>query len=515
MAVIQEAKSDPASHTSSVTATTAPIPSPPSDPPAPYSAFSPARRRFIIGTVTAVGFFGPLCGAVYLPSLVLFQQIFHTTVTVINASVSVYMAVFAIAVRYTLDIPCPFSQQGLLVRSKERSLTPLFGAAAADYGGRKTVYMFALGSFLISNILLAALPPTLPGLFVLRIFQAFGSCIVTSVGAGTVADIIEPAKRASALAIFLLGPQLGPILGPLIGGQFATLSRWRWVFGFLALTCAPLYVLVLFFLPETLRCLVGNGEIYASSSWFAMPRLRQKPLVDQGRFPKPPKPTVMGFIRLLRYPPHLIVSVNGALSFAGLYAIYVTFPSVWEERYGFSSAEVGYLYLAPGISLLIASVLTGRLSDYRRAKALKAAQQAAGSGSVLPEQRISLQIFGFIISGAGKVLYGWFTAHEIHPSAGLVGSGIAAVGTAIIFVTSTSFQTECDPSQAASLVALAGLVRNIAAAIAAVIIDRIVRSIGYGWCFTGLGILDVACVAGVLLIMWKGQTFRERRLARS
>lgn len=66
--------------------------------PPPYSAFSAARRRFIIGVVTAAGFFGPLCGAVYLPSLVLFQDIFKASATTINATVSVYMAVFAVVV---------------------------------------------------------------------------------------------------------------------------------------------------------------------------------------------------------------------------------------------------------------------------------------------------------------------------------------------------------------------------------------------------------------------------------
>jgi MFS family permease len=57
--------------------------------------------------------------------------------------------------------------------------------------------------------------------------------MVTAVGAGTVADITEPAKRASRMGVFLLGPQLGPLLGPLIGGQFSTMGRWRWIFGFL------------------------------------------------------------------------------------------------------------------------------------------------------------------------------------------------------------------------------------------------------------------------------------------
>lgn len=67
-------------------------------PPPPYSAFSINRRRFILGVVTAAGFFGPLCGAVYLPSLRLFQKIFNTTEPAINGTVSMYMVVFAVAV---------------------------------------------------------------------------------------------------------------------------------------------------------------------------------------------------------------------------------------------------------------------------------------------------------------------------------------------------------------------------------------------------------------------------------
>jgi hypothetical protein len=67
-------------------------------PPPPYSAFSINRRRFILGVVTAAGFFGPLCGAVYLPSIRLFQKIFETSEPAINGTVSMYMVVFAIAV---------------------------------------------------------------------------------------------------------------------------------------------------------------------------------------------------------------------------------------------------------------------------------------------------------------------------------------------------------------------------------------------------------------------------------
>lgn len=115
------------------------------DPTPAYTAFAPSRQMLIVLIATAAGFFSPLCGAVYLPSLILFEKIFSTTSTVINASVSVYWAVFGVA--------------------------PLFGAAASDYGGRKTIYITSLAVFLVVNGLLAALPPTVGGLFTLRVFQ--------------------------------------------------------------------------------------------------------------------------------------------------------------------------------------------------------------------------------------------------------------------------------------------------------------------------------------------------------
>jgi predicted MFS family arabinose efflux permease len=261
---------------------------------------------------------------------------------------------------------------------------PLFGAVASDIGGRKLVYMVGLGSYLIANVLLAVLPANIGLLFILRIFQALGSCIVFSVGAGTVADIVEPAKRASALAIFLLGVQLAPAFGPLIGSLFVDESRWRWIFGSLALTCFPVYLAILFCVPETLRSLVGNGAALAERPFFTIPKLRTKPCVDVNG-PKIPRPSFRKFMRLLKYPPHLIVSFNGAFQFAGLYSMYVSFPRIWTKVYHWSTVEVGYAYLVPGISMFIASIVIGRVSDILRKKAVA----KSPDGETSPESRIA------------------------------------------------------------------------------------------------------------------------------
>lgn len=116
---------------------------------------------------------------------------------------------------------------------------PLFWASQADYAGRKPLYIISLLIYITANILLAALPANLAALFILRIFQGFGAASVLSLGAGTVADIIEPKKRASAMSMVLLGPQLGPVLGPLLGGALTGGGSWRWTFWFLGLWTRP------------------------------------------------------------------------------------------------------------------------------------------------------------------------------------------------------------------------------------------------------------------------------------
>lgn len=68
-------------------------------PRPPYSALYPAKRRLILSIVTVAGFFGPLAAGIYLPALPVLQRAFHTSATAINATVSVFMVVLAVAVR--------------------------------------------------------------------------------------------------------------------------------------------------------------------------------------------------------------------------------------------------------------------------------------------------------------------------------------------------------------------------------------------------------------------------------
>jgi len=449
--------------------------------PPQYSAYTPSRKNFILLLVTLAGFLGPVSGNIYIPILPQLQTAFNCSETTINATVSVFMAIFAIA--------------------------PLIWASWADFGGRKLLYLVSLIFFIVSNILLAAVPANIGALFVLRIVQAFGASSVMSVGAGTVADIIEPKNRAKAISYFMLGPQLGPILGPILS-IIAAGGSWRWIFGFLALYGGVVYFLILFFLPETLRYLVGDGSIYSqsTSSWIVLPKsFRQRKLVeDSPKFPKPPKPSLKNYYQILKYKPVLLCSINAGLLFATFYGMSVTFARVLQDNYGFSSLQRSLAYICPGASLIIGSISGGRISDYLRKKMI-----AKDPEHYVPEHRFSLQLIGLFISMGGILGYGWLVDRHVHVASVFVFTFLGGFGMTWVFVTTTTYLTECSTRQPATNVAIGNFFRNVAAAISSVIIDILIKKMGFGWCFTGLALIDLIGMSLVVILMFYGPKWRK------
>jgi MFS family permease len=56
-----------------------------------------------------------------------------------------------------------------------------------------------------------------------------------AVGAGTLADIYDPAERGSKIGLYYVGPLLGPAIGPLLGGGLTQGFNWRAIYWFMAI----------------------------------------------------------------------------------------------------------------------------------------------------------------------------------------------------------------------------------------------------------------------------------------
>lgn len=446
-----------------------------------YSGFTPARRKMIITLVTLAGFLGPLAGNVYIPILPLLKAEFHTTTTIINGTVAVFMAVFAVST--------------------------LIWAPFADFTGRKGLYIISLSIFLLANVLLTFLPKNIGVLYFLRIVQALGASSVIPVGAGVVSDITPKHSRGKVISIFMLGPQVGPMIGPILS-LVATGGNWRWCFGALTIITIVVYLAILLLLPETLRYLVGNGETFETGSWqswFIVPKLIEKKIVeDNNAFPKPPKPGFKVYIRLFKYVPVLLTSINGGLLFAGLYGLNVSFNEVLKQQFSLSDVHISVSYLCLGAGLVIGSLISGFTSDKFRRLKIKT------KNAFIPESRVPLQLVGFLLTIIGLTCFGWCCQKRFHICSIYITGFISCFGISWVLVTNTTYLTECATGLPATNVAFGNVIRNAAAAICSVIIHELTVKMGYGWCFTGIALVNVVGLINIIILQVKGRAWREK-----
>ncbi|CCF59852.1 hypothetical protein KAFR_0I00710 [Kazachstania africana CBS 2517] len=455
-----------------------------------YSSLTKEQALTIFLIIIFIGFLGPMSGNIYIPALPLLQIEYNVSSTTINATVSVFMAVFAVG--------------------------PLFWGMFADVGGRKILYLISLLLMTLINVLLSVLPTNIAALFVLRILQAFSSSSVITLGAGTITDITPPKHRGKAIGYFMIGPNMGPIVAPIIAGLILMKGNyWRWLFGFTSIMSGVAFIVVLIFLPETLRCKVGNGDPgwrstqadSGSEEGIDLPRALyapeykrwtffsdigvRKPVSSHPQFkeqyPAPPKPSLTLYWHLIKIAPVTLTSISTALLFANYYAFSVTFSHFLKDEYNFSQLAIGAAYVCPGIAMLLGSQIGGHLSDKTRSIWIKNHE-----GQEFPlELRLALQMWGIILNTVGCIGYGWSIQHKYHIAIILMFSAFLALGMTWTSNTTMTYLTELLAQRAASTVALSSFFRNIAAAIGSAIIVKLYTIMGVGWCFTGLGLCNL------------------------
>ena len=96
-----------------------------------------------------------------------------------------------------------------------------------------------------------AYSPTAADLIGFRILSGFAGSAPIACGGGTVSDLFSEKERASAMAIYSLGPLVGPVIGPVAGGFIAQTIGFKYIFVVIGALCAVAAALGIPFLRET------------------------------------------------------------------------------------------------------------------------------------------------------------------------------------------------------------------------------------------------------------------------
>lgn len=200
-----------------------------------YSVFTTWQKRAMVLAAALTAFFSPLTAQIYLPALTVIANDFDVTSSQINLTITTYM-VF-------------------------QGITPMFIGSLADSGGRRPAYVVCFVIYIAANIGLA-LAPSYNALLGLRCLQSAGSSTTVALCTAVVADLVTSAERGQYIGFTVVPAVLAPALGPVIGGLLSQYLGWRSIFWFLVITSGATVVLIVLFLPETCRHIVGDGSIY-------------------------------------------------------------------------------------------------------------------------------------------------------------------------------------------------------------------------------------------------------------
>lgn len=261
---------------------------------------------------------------------------------------------------------------------------PLYGRVSDLFSLRLTfvlgLLVFAAGS------LFCALAPNLLFLVIGRIVQAAGGAAIPALASASVAKVLPPGDRGTALGLIFSSVGIGAALGPVLGGAVESIAGWQALFYGTLLLTLILIPIAYYELPHTEPSEdrsfdLPGGILLALAAGFFLFGITQGQVAGFG------SPTswgsfvisvlaAIGFFWRITTAAHPFVSpdlmrntgfvaavVVGFFSMLANVSCLVFIPLLISSVNGLSAGTAG-LVLAPGaVALAVLSPLAGRLSD--------------------------------------------------------------------------------------------------------------------------------------------------------
>ncbi|KAK0466462.1 MFS general substrate transporter [Desarmillaria tabescens] len=482
----------------------------------PYSVYSTKEKWFIVALIAFAGLFSPLTANIYLPAIPVLTVDFNKSTELINITVTVYMVFQGL---------CELSlQSSILMTEGPKFLAPMLFGTMADQVGRRPMFAGCLLILSLSCIGLALVPTSAYWLLVvLRCAQAAGSASTIALGAGTIGDIAAPVERGGFYGLYNLGPMFGPCIGPVIGGALSNGLGWRSIFWFLCISSAACFVVIVLFLPETLRSLVGDGSAIPSKHYRPLIPVVGKTASDPSFARPPPKPFRNPLRILNNLDIMMVLSINAVIN-SLYYGVTASMSTLFSEAYpSLNQTQIGLCYLAIGGGMVIGSSVLGRVLDqeYGRLQRSVVAVQAPGNTEKsetgiddnfpIEKARLRLVPFSMLIFAACCAGYGWSVQEHTNLAGPLLLQVAIGFTTMGIMTSTQTLLVDLMPSQSSSVTACNNFIRCIAGAVLVSTMDLLLRALGAGWTYVLLGGICMLTIPLVYLIIHFGPPRRIKR----
>ena len=514
---------------------------PPSPTTTPYTTFTSAEKRLLTILLGFTTITSPLTATIYLPLLPLLRTHFHTSAQAINLTITIYI-IF-------------------------QALSPAIFGPLSDSLGRRPVYILTLSLYVAGNLGLALNRRRYYGVLLsLRALQSLGASAAFAVSYGVVADVCVPSERGRMLGPVGMALNLGACVGPIIGGWVAYREQsFEWVFWMLVIVGGMLLFAVGALLPETARCVVGNGSGRGEQTgwerpwckvgwlWFDARRRRRSSSssssssrsgrrktreemnesdhadgsrtevreethdpVNRFRVPNP-----LACLRIIFHKDtFLILWMHGSF-YTVDYCLVAALPDIYATIYQYNELQVGLSYLPRGAGIIIGTFCNGKFMDHNyrvTAKTLGWTIDRVGGDDLsrfpIERARSRGSFYLLAISTATMAGYGWAVSRHVHVHVSVLFAlqFIQGFWGTCFYTLYNTLLVDVFPQSPSTAAAAASITRCAMAAAGVAVLQPLLDAVGRGWYFSILGVWSGACGSVVVwLIRKKGMEWRTKR----
>jgi MFS transporter, DHA1 family, multidrug resistance protein len=293
--------------------------------PRPETASTTAQIA-VLATLAAIG---TLATNILLPSLPQMAASLHVTTAEVTASITVFLAVFAIG---------------------QLAVGPI-----SDRYGRRIPVLAGFVVFIAGSIW-CGLANDLPNLLIGRVIQAAGACSTSVLSRAIARDLFSGERLARAMALIMIAMAAAPGFSPLLGGALDHTLGWRSEFvfvGIFAAIAAVAYAAVL-------------GETHNST-----------------RIPLNPLAIAKTYFGLSADRRFLIPAATVALIMGGLFAMFSAAPRVLIEGLHFTPIQLGLFFAGTVMIVFAAGMLATKLAPrFGLDRSIQGGLLLAAAGSV-------------------------------------------------------------------------------------------------------------------------------------
>lgn len=257
-----------------------------------------SKLHFILYVICMSALLGSFAQNIYTPILPMIQASFHTSLYLVNLTVSLFTFVLAIM--------------------------QLIYGPLIDTKGRKSVL---IPSLIISTI--GSIGCTFSANIYLFLFfravQAIGIAAIPVVAATIIGDLFEGKERGEAMSLYQMLLALAPAIGPLIGGYLGSINGHVSVFLFLSILSFLLLIINISLLPETKPTAIKQPQA-KKSYWFILKNKTGFSI------------TLIGFIQFCIY-----------------FCFLVFLPSILTNLFHLTASKIGLIFVPMSLSIMLGS----------------------------------------------------------------------------------------------------------------------------------------------------------------